>query len=38
MSRPRRGLLLCVALMAVLVLFTAVATAIWQTMSATGLI
>ena len=32
------GLLLCAALVAVLILFTVVATAIWETMSATGLL
>jgi hypothetical protein len=32
------GLLLCAALVAALVLFTVVAVAIWQTMSATGLV
>jgi hypothetical protein len=32
------GLLLCVALVAALILFAAVAIAIWQTMSATGLL
>jgi hypothetical protein len=32
------GLLLCAALVTVLMLFMAVATAIWQTMSATGLL